>query len=133
MIRFHYQNEESDLGPVKRPVADAKLKNGDIVIEIAMYIDSGADISMIPYHFGKALGLYQEPDDEIHNIKGIEGSGVPYIIKELELAMGLNFHTIRVAWAQTEEVPILMGRMDIFNRYRITFNEKESWIDFIDL
>ena len=62
MIRFHYQNEESDLGPVKRPVADAKLKNGDIVIEIAMYIDSGADISMIPYHFGKALGLYQEPD-----------------------------------------------------------------------
>ena len=35
-----------------------------------------------------------------------------------------------IAWALVEEVPILMGRMDIFDKFRIIFDEREEWIDF---
>jgi hypothetical protein len=48
-----------------------------------MYIDSGADISMIPLRFGKALGFEQEKDEIIREIKGISGAGIPYLIKEV--------------------------------------------------
>ena len=37
---------------------------------------------------------------------------------------------IRLGWALVEEVPMLMGRMDIFDKFRIVFNEREGWIDF---
>ncbi len=37
---------------------------------------------------------------------------------------------IRIAWALVEEVPILMGRMDIFNKFRIVFDERNGRIDF---
>jgi len=30
----------------------------------------------------------------------------------------------RVAWSQVEEVPLLLGRMDVFRRFDITFKDK---------
>jgi hypothetical protein len=39
-------------------------------------------------------------------------------------------HYTRIAWAFVEEVPMLMGRMDIFDKFRIIFDEKKGWIDF---
>jgi len=46
----------------------------------------------------------------------------------------LNDHRlkVRVARALVEEVPILMGGMDIFDRFRIICDEKNGWIDFQD-
>lgn len=29
-----------------------------------------------------------------------------------------------------EGVPMLMGRMDIFDEFRITFDERKGWVDF---
>ena len=31
-----------------------------------------------------------------------------------------------------EEVPLLLGRMDVFNRFRITFDERNKTIDFFE-
>lgn len=38
-----------------------------------MYIDSGADVSMIPLEFGKALGFEKKEDDGIYEVKGVLG------------------------------------------------------------
>jgi len=35
-----------------------------------------------------------------------------------------------VAWSMTEEVPLLLGRMDVFERFRITFDERNRIVDF---
>ena len=59
MIRHEFREEESSLGKVLRPVADVILEFGECSVEIPMYIDSGADISMIPFRFGRALGFKQ--------------------------------------------------------------------------
>jgi hypothetical protein len=37
---------------------------------------------------------------------------------------------IRVAWALVEEVQMLMRRMDIFDKFRVVFDERNGWIDF---
>jgi len=44
-------------------------------VEIPIYVDSGADVSMIPFRFGRALGLRQEREDTIQEIKGVSGAG----------------------------------------------------------
>lgn len=60
MIRHKFREEKGSLGIVLRPVAEVILEKDGFSVGIPMYIDSGADISMIPLRFGKALGFKQE-------------------------------------------------------------------------
>ena len=134
MIKFHYKREPSSItGTVLRPVADVILEYGSQKVEAAMYIDSGADITMISLELGKALGLKQMPEDEILEIRGVSGSGVPYILKPANMIINDKKLKIRLAWALIEEVPLLLGRMDIFNKFKILFDENSSLITFTPL
>lgn len=130
MIRYEFREEKSGIGKVLRPVAEVVLKNDNLTVGIPMYIDSGADVSMIPLHFGRALGLKQNDDDVIREIKGVSGAGVPYILKKITLLLNGKRLKIRIAWALVEGVPMLMGRMDIFDKFRVVFDERNGWIDF---
>jgi len=129
MIRFRYQKEKSDLGVVYRPVAHAVLKVGSFIIEIPLYIDSGADISLIPLGLGEALGFRQN-SSQIREIKGVSGGKVPYIIKKVKIYLGGTEIEARIAWALTEEVPPLLGRLDIFDRFKIIFDEQRKVVEF---
>jgi len=132
MIKFHYRKESSIIsGTVLRPVAACLLEANNCVVEVIMYIDSGADITMIPLEVGKALGFKQLPSDEIREIKGVSGGGVPYILKKASIILNGKKLNIRLAWALIEEVPLLLGRMDIFPKFKIIFEEKQESIFFI--
>lgn|SRR3989338_7390726 len=131
MITFHYRKEPSVIsGAVLRPIADVTLEANNRRVEVVMYIDSGADITMIPLEVGKVLGFKQNPKDEILEIRGVSGSGVPYILKTAEIILNGEKFKIRLAWALTEEVPLLLGRMDIFSKFKITFEEEKETISF---
>lgn len=131
MIKYHYRRESSIIsGTVLRPVAEVTLEYKDQAVEAVMYIDSGADITMVSLEVGKALGLKQEPNDEILEIKGVSGSGVPYILKKTNMILNGKKLNIRLAWALIEEVPLLLGRLDVFPKFKITFDEKQELITF---
>ena len=132
MVTFKYHPEPSPLGIILRPIADIILEANGLKVEASMYIDSGADITMIPIHLGKALGFKQNPSDEILEIRGVSGGGVPYIIKKMKITIGERTFDIRLAWALIEEVPLLLGRMDIFNKFAVTFDETKKSIIFAD-
>jgi len=92
-----------------------------------MYIDSGADLTIIPYRFGLMLGLRLEgPVEEVHGI----GGGIPIIIRRIELKIGDVIINARVGWSLREEVPFLLGRMDVFNKFDIEFREREEKVIF---
>ena len=130
MIRQRFREERSSLGKILRPVAEVVLEKEGFCVEMPMYIDSGADVSMIPFRLGKALGFIQEKGDIIRELKGVSGAGIPYILREVNLLLnGKKLH-VRIAWALIEDVPMLMGRMDIFDKFRIVFDERKGWIDF---
>lgn len=57
MIKHEFREERSILGKVLRPVAEVVLEKDGFRVEIPMYIDSGADISIIPLRFGRSLGF----------------------------------------------------------------------------
>jgi hypothetical protein len=87
---------------------------------------------MIPFRFGKALRLERTRKDRVRKIKGIAGPAVPYIVKRLNFIFGQRKIVARVAWSMIEEVPLLLGRMDIFGKFRITFDERRKLIKFYE-
>ena len=130
-IKFKYRKMESFIvGTIERPIADIVMqsKEGEW-IEFHPFIDSGADITLLPYSFGIMLGLSKEIGD-IKELRGVRGIGLPVIITKVKIRLGNIEIEPRVAWALIEGVPPLLGRLDIFDKFNITFMEKEGKIIF---
>ncbi|MBI2449814.1 hypothetical protein HYV49_05985 [Candidatus Pacearchaeota archaeon] len=131
-IEFDFKEENSRIfGPILRPVARIILINGNIEFPEYVYVDSGADITLISKSVGDTLGFKIESTDNITEIKGIGERGVPIIIKKLKIKLGEKLFDARIAWALIEEVPLLLGREDVFNLFEINF-KKNSKIVFSD-
>lgn len=130
MIAFRYRKEYSKLfGTVYRPVAEVYFRDADGRDLISfMYVDSGADITLLPRELGENLGLTIE-EEQIQEISGVGGGSIPVIIKTIEMRIGEHAMNARVAWSLEEDVPSLLGRMDVFNDTRISFihNEKVTF------
>jgi hypothetical protein len=131
MITFKYKKEKNRQGSVIfRPVADVILEGTQNSIEVPMYIDSGADLSLIPLSVGVALG-FEEKAEEIKQIKGIGGETIPYIVRNVKLILPGYKLPARIGWALIDDVPILLGRLDIFRKFKIIFDEAEKLVFFV--
>ncbi len=129
-IRFPYRPEIGIGGrPIFRPVAEALFRgSGGAEVYQYLYVDSGADHTLIPYRVGRLLGL-SAAEADIHEIHGITGAvGVIYCTVEMEIG-GIRFPA-QIAWAQLEEVPLLLGRTDVFDHFEITFKQSERVVVF---
>src|SRR3989338_2984614 len=131
MIFFKYKEESLGIGKgtIKRPVADVFLKTKtNTWIEFHPYIDSGADVTLIPLSLGRLIGLVAD-EKKIQQIGGIRGS-VPIIYSKIEMKLGKHTFYCDIAWALNEDVPPLLGRKDVFNFFRITFEQFKDLIIF---
>lgn len=130
MIVFRYKRESLGKGKsVIRPVADVFVQNkSGSWIEFHPYIDSGADVTMIPLSLGKLLGLKVE-EAKIEQIGGIRGS-VPVIYVKQKVRLGGVGFLARIAWALVEEVPPLLGRESVFDKFKVTFKQRDREILF---
>ena len=128
-VEFDFREEQSRLfGRILRPVARIILINGAIEVPEHLYVDSGADITLIPKSVGDILGFKIEKSDEVTEIKGIGEREVPIIIKRVKMKIGNKFFDTRIAWALIEEVPLLLGRVDVFNLFDICFKKNKKTI-----
>lgn len=62
-------------------------------------------------------------------MRGIAGS-IPYLSRKVKLQLGNDIFEIEIAWALIDEVPPLLGRQDVFDRYEVTFKQKNKKIFF---
>lgn len=129
MITFKYKLESTGNGKIYRPVAEIQLKsNTNRWIKFHPYIDSGADLTMVPLSLGRLLGLHVK-DNKIKQIGGIRGS-VPVSYHIIKLKIGSYALDIEIAWAMIEDVPPLLGRKGIFDNFTITFKQEQKLIEF---
>ncbi len=131
MITFYYRKMKSRvLGEILRPVADIRLQTRKGKwIKYEAFIDSGADITIIPYSVGKYIG-FEMKEENLVQFQGVAGKNVPTILTKVRMRIGDVELEPRVAWALIEEAPPLLGRLDIFDRFNITFKEREGKIIF---
>lgn len=128
-IEFDFREEQSRIyGTILRPVAAITFINKEKELFQSAYIDSGADVTLIPRSVGDALDFAIEKSDNVTEIKGIGERGVPIIIKKVKIKIGEKLFDARIAWALIEEVPLLLGREDIFNLFDICFRRNKKTI-----
>lgn len=131
MIEFHYQEEYSDkFGKILRPIALVTLSANKKSIQATMYIDSGADVTMIPLRAGNDLGFKYDPS-KIFQMSGISGS-LPCVLEKAEITIGSRKLLADITWALSDKAPFLLGRKDIFRFFRITFDENKEKIEFLE-
>ena len=75
------------------------------------------------------LGLELRKED-IKHLRGVGGGEVPVIITKVDIRMDDVEFSINVAWALEEDVPPLLGRTDVFDRFKIMFNQGSRSIIF---
>lgn len=130
MIVFKYKTEiSSKKQKIIRPVAEVYLKAlSNSWIKFYPYIDSGADITIIPLSLGKLLG-FNINESKVQQIGGIRGS-VPVIFIKSHLKIGNEEFPTSLAWALIEDIPPLLGRTDVFDIFKVTFEQYKRIIIF---
>jgi len=129
-VEFRYRAERSRGEIVYRPVAEVILENNGKKILLSPYIDSGADISLIPKSAGEILDL-ELNRNAIEELSGIGEGRVAVIHKILKMTLGEEIFDCRIAWALIEEVPPILGRKDVFDQFAVIFQEWDKKILFI--
>ena len=130
MIKFPYQKERSKLfREIYRPVVKFEIETKLGWIPIIAYVDSGADVTLLPASFIKALEIKVE-EEEIKEIRGIGDAKVPVIIKDVRMKIGNVIFNAKVAIALIEDVPYLLGRESVFDKFEICFKQKERVVYF---
>ncbi len=128
MVEFSYRKEKSGLlGEILRSVAQFEVKSESSEwFPIIMYVDSGADISLVPRNFGALLGL--DLNKNMGEIRGIGEAIVPLSLQDVKLRIEKQEVKIKIAVALINEVPYVLGRYDFFKLFKISFQEYENKI-----
>ncbi len=96
----------------------------------AFLVDSGADISLVTYAFGKRLGFERTTQDVVLRAQGV-GSTIEYLMKKVTITIeGITFDN-HFAWVQDERIEdMILGREIVFDRFDITFKQAEESVIF---
>lgn len=131
MIVFKYRKETGrENATIYRPVADIEFRSLEGKwIECHLYIDSGADVTLLPLSFGRLLELEIEKN-KIEELYGLGKQGIPVIFKDVEVKIGEYQFETKIAWALSEEVVPLLGRIGIFDNFHVSFKQDRKIIEF---
>lgn len=120
---FKYSAELSRRGLVYRPVAQVHLQSKDGVWYLFYpYVDSGADNSLFPKTDASLLKLHLY--EGVHApVMGIGRALMPAYLHRVKIRIGETVLDSEIAFADSDEVPRLLGRKGVFERFKITFDE----------
>ncbi len=93
-----------------------------------MYVDSGADLTLIPKDFGKLLGMNLQ--ENLGLVSGISGALLKVSLQSADVRIGGRTARAKVAVALRNDVPYLLGREGLFKMFKIVFQEYRSLVRF---
>ena len=109
-----------------RPQMALILSRGNGPIETVGLLDTGADVNVLPYDLGVALGVDWNTQDTIVRVSGnlaqYEARGIV-----LNATIG-SFNPVRLvfAWTQAISVPLLLGQVNFFAEFDVCFYRSQS-------
>ena len=110
-------------------LANLQTNHGEIQ-DCEMLIDSGADISLIPFYTGRSLGLSRSDEEILSFAQGVGGE-VSYLLRRICLTIDGHSVSTMVAWCQDKEIEdMIVGRQDVFDAFHIEFRQSERRIIF---
>lgn len=130
---FKYKQEVNAWGrKFYRPIVTIYINHKDLSWHpYSMYVDSGADITTINKTFGNLIGLRLKPKEQKYELNGVGGKE-EFVYRDIDIKLIKQIFKIKVAWVQNDNIPLLLGRENVFDKFEIIFKEKDKQITFIE-
>ena len=115
--------------PDALPTLPLTLTYRDSSVEVSGLLDSGASVSVLPYSIGVDIGAtWEEQTTSVMlagNLARIEAKGL------LVSAQIGRFEPVRLvfAWSLSDDVPLLLGRMNFFLEFDVCFYRSQLVFD----
>ena len=102
-----------------RPLLPLTLNLGERKVSVEALIDSGADVNVLPWRIGEALGAIWDPPKATLRLAGVLAG----IAAQLVEAVVGRFPSVRLAfaWCRTEDVPLALGQTNFFMEFDVCF------------
>src|SRR5438445_4862717 len=102
-----------------RPLLPVRLALGTRSLSVEALLDSGADVNVLPWRVGEALGAVWEAQKATLRLAGVL-AGTPAMPLLVEATVD-DFAPVRLAfaWCRTDEVALVLGQTNFFMEFDV--------------
>jgi hypothetical protein len=126
---FPYQYKRNDFGKVLNPLILLPTKTNGGWQNLWYLFDSGADATMLSISLAEKLGITVNRHIKT-KLYGIGEQAVYASPGEITIKIGIKEYRVRTYFDYSKESTILLGRIDIFDKFTITFDKNKKQIIF---
>lgn len=128
-IKFPLSPIRRETGLVPEPIIPLGIWTADGLKFYDFLVDSGADLTLLPKSLAIEIGIDLKRCP-LSQTQGVEGRGTKIYHSKIKIFIGQWNHVIRCAFAGHDHIPPLLGRLDVFSKYNITFHAGKNYILF---
>jgi len=111
------------------PIIPISLRSKDGWIEVWAYVDSGAFYTIFDDKIAELLGIEITKGRKMLAVVG-DGSFIPFYLHRLQVRLGEDEFTMEVGFSPKLGVGFNLLGMDLFDRYKVTFDNKAKKVIF---
>ncbi|HEX9722463.1 MAG TPA: retropepsin-like aspartic protease [Candidatus Paceibacterota bacterium] len=123
--RFSFEKRWSQIfGEIWRPVAlvdFASINELNTWTTVRMIVDTGADYSLLPRSYAKALNVDLERDCQPFETAGIGGKELVFVHPQIRIRIGEWEREVPVGFLERDTVPPLLGRQQFLEVLSVLF------------
>ncbi|MFH1562048.1 MAG: hypothetical protein ABIF11_01320 [Nitrospirota bacterium] len=131
-IEFPLLKKITHLGIVADPKVTISVLTKSGYRFFSFILDSGADCTMLPRYEAEHIGIDLSLCPKYHSTK-IEGQGITCYGAKITVKIRQDLFPIRCLFSEKDTTPYLLGKMDIFDKYNIIFDNKNEKILFVPI
>lgn len=129
-LRFPYETSFSlEFGNIPTASFWLNVESGIRSLPILFLFDTGADVSSLPVSAGLKLGIDLSKCPRI-GMSGFEGSTVSVYKSKIKIRFYEKSMSVPCVFHPNDDVPILLGRAGILDRFNIFMDGKKKEIIF---
>lgn len=104
----------------------------DHAVQLSGIVDSGPATNLLPYAVGPSLGFDWNRQGRLGRLAGglsnVESRGISVLGSFPEI-VGANEILLMFAWANSNEVPVLLGQINFFMEFNVCFFRSQNYFE----
>ena len=112
------------------PMVTIGVKLGDTWYPTEAYVDSGAAYTVLRAGLAEGVGFDYRAGNRVY-VQVSDGSFIPIYLHDIEVQVGAERFVAKIAFSDKLGVTFnLLGRMGIFDRFKVCFNDRQGVLTF---
>ena len=120
-IEFPLKDKITSVGIVPDPKITVNVLTKFGYEPFSFLLDTGADCTIVPLSLAEDIGIDLRQSTKARTY-GIEGNGIVGRVGKIQIMIGDKQLQITCMFAERETMPYILGRMDIFSNFNISFD-----------